>query len=209
MNNKNILIAVGAILGTFLLLFIAYKFTNVPQTTFFPELNKIREIDHVAWNPKSKNILVEYSDLQCPACRGFKDFLAELEKTATPNASLVFRHMPLYQIHPNAFNAAYAAEAAAVQGKFWEMESALYDKQGEWSGLPNPKDYFVKLAEELKMDGEQFRKDIDSQKIKDRVQTDVAEAEKFGVNSTPTFFLNGTKLNLSTMDEFRNLLLSL
>lgn len=209
MNNKNILIAVGSIIGTFLLLFVAYKFTNVPQATYFPELNKIRETDHVRWNPKSKNILIEYSDLQCPACRGFKDFLEEIEKTATPNAAFVFRHMPLYQIHPNAFNAAYAAEAASFQEKFWEMESSLYDKQTEWSGLPNPKDYFVKLAGELGMDEEQFKKDMESQKIKDLVQVDVAEAEKFGINSTPTFFLNGTKLNLSTMDEFKNLLLSL
>lgn len=196
-------------MAVFIFLFFAYKLTNVPQRVEYPEINEIRKTDHVKWNKESKNILVEYSDLQCPACRSFNSFLLELEKNATPNASLVFRHFPLYQIHPNAFAASYAAEAAGKQDKFWEMESALYEKQSEWSTSQNPTEYFVELAKELGLDVEQFEKDLGSQNVKDRVQIDLVEAEKIGVNSTPTFFLNGVKVNVSTLDEFKEQLMSL
>ncbi len=209
MNTKNILIGAGAIIGTFVILFFAYKLTNTPVVSDFSEVNVIKKTDNVKWKADSKNILVEYSDLQCPACKGFNSFLADLEKTATPNAALVFRHFPLYQIHPNAFMASYAAEAAGLQGKFWEMESALYDKQSEWSALPNPKEYFVKLAGSLELDIEKFTKDMDSQSVKDRVQADVSEAERIGINSTPTFILNGKKVEVATMDEFKQLIMSL
>jgi protein-disulfide isomerase len=209
MNTKNILIGVGALIVTFGLLFFAYKLTNVPAKAEFPEINVIKKTDNVRWNKDSKNILVEYSDLQCPACKEFYSFLKDLEKTATPNAALVFRHFPLYQIHPNAFSASYAAEAAGLQDKFWEMESALYEKQSEWSALPSPKDYFVKLAGSLELDVEKFKKDLDSQAVKDRVQVDVSEAEGIGVNSTPSFFLNGRIVNVASMEEFKQLILSL
>lgn len=209
MNTKNILMGAAALIGTFILLFVVYQMTNTPVKTEFPELNVVKTTDNVRWNKNSKNILVEYSDLQCPACRDFYNFFKDMEKTATPNASLVFRHFPLYQIHPNAFSAAYAAEAAALQGKFWEMESALYDSQKDWSGLSNTKDYFIKLAEGLKMDVEKFKNDMDSEAVKQRVQADVSEAEKAGFNSTPTILLNGKKVNVATMDEFQQLLKSL
>lgn len=209
MNTKNILTGIAAIVGTFILLFVVYKFTNTPVRTEFPELNVLRKNDNAKWKKDSKNILVEYSDLQCPACKGFYDFLKDFEKTATPNASFVFRHYPLYQIHLNAFSAAYAAQAAAGQGKFWEMESALYEKQSEWSGLQNPKEYFVKTAAGLKLDTEKFKKDMDSEAVKQRVQENISEAEKAGFNSTPTFVLNGKKVDVKTFEEFKQLLLSL
>ncbi|MFZ6034715.1 MAG: DsbA family protein [Patescibacteria group bacterium] len=209
MNTKNIIIAVASILGTFILLFAVYKLTNTQTPTVFPEINSIRKDDNVKWKTDSKNIFIEYSDLQCPACRGFYEFFKDLEKTATPNAAFVFRHYPLYQTHPNAFAAAYAAESAKLQGKFWEMESALYEKQAEWSGLQNPKEYYIGLASKLKLDTAKFKQDFESQAVKDRVQVDLSEGEKIGVNATPTFFLNGKKVDFATMDEFKQFLLSL
>lgn len=209
MNTKNILIGVGSFIALFVVLFFAYKLTNSAPSVDYSKVNKIKATDHVKWKPESKNILVEYNDLQCPACQGFYTFFKELEKTATPNAALVFRHFPLYSIHPNAFSAAYTAEAAGLQGKFWEMESALYEKQHEWSNLPNPNDYFLKLAESLKLDLPKFKEDVASQAVKDRVQADLAEGNSVGINATPTFILNGQKVNVATMEEFKQLLLSL
>ena len=209
MNNKNILLGIGGVIITFVLLFFAYKLTNTPVKTEFPEVNRIRSTDHVKWKKDSKNILIEYSDLQCPACKSYNSFLLELEKEATPNAALVFRHYPLYQIHPNAFNAAYAAEAASLQGKFWEMESILYEKQSDWASLQNPNEFFVSVAKDLELDEEQFSKDMSSKEVKERVQIDLVEAEKIGINSTPTFVLNGVLVNVATFEEFKEFLMSL
>ena len=209
MNTKNILIGIGSFIALFVVLFFAYKLTNSAPAFDYSQINKIKPTDHVKWNKESQNILVEYSDLQCPACQGFYAFFKELEKTATPNAALVFRHFPLLSIHKNAFAAATAVEAASEQGKFWEMESSLYEKQTEWSSLPNPNDYFLQLANNLKLDLPKFKKDVTSQQVKDRVQEDLSEASSIGLNSTPTFILNGQKVEVATMEEFRQLLLSL
>ena len=211
MNVKNAMIGLGAILGLFLILFVAYKLTNTPPADpkIIESATKVKSTDNVKWNLKSDNVLIEYSDLQCPSCRSFNTFLKEIEKTATPNAAFVFRNFPLAQLHPNAYTASYAAQAAALQGKFWEMEDALYEKQPEWSGLPNPRDYFIKLASDLKLDAEKFQKDMDSTEVRDKVQADLTEGESIGVNSTPSLYLNGNKVQVKTFEEFKDLLLSL
>lgn len=209
MNQKNILIAVGSIIATFALLFIIYKFTNAPVRTEFPEINVVKTQDHKKWNIQSKNILVEYSDFECLACRNLHNFLNELEKTATPNAQLVFRHFPLYQIHPESLNAAYAAEAASTQGKFWEMSDLLFNKQAEWSKLIQPESYFFDLAKQLNLDLEKFKKDMASQSVKNRIQSDLSEGEKIGINSTPSLFLNGKKVDVASNEELKKIILSL
>lgn len=209
MNLKNILIAAGSIIATFVLLFIIYKFTNAPVVTEFPEINVIKTQDHIKWNTKSKNILVEYSDLECPACHNLHTFLNEMEKTATPNATLVFRYFPLFQIHPLALQAAYAAEAAGLQNKYWEMTDLLFDNQTEWSKLGDPTNYFVELAKKLNLDLNKFKTNMVSQSVKDRVQTDLSEGEKIGINSTPSLFLNGKKVEVKSNEELKTLLKNL
>lgn len=206
MNLKNILIVSGSIIATFVLLFIIYKFTNTPVVTDFPELKITKITDHKKWNTQSKNILIEYSDFECPACTSFHTFLKEIEKTATPDAQLVFRHFPLYQIHPESLNAAYAVEAASTQGKFWEMSDLLFDNQTEWSKLAQPEPYFINLAKKLSLDLDKFKKDIASQAVKDRVKNDLSEGEKIGINSTPSFFLNGKKVEVKNTEELKTLL---
>ena len=215
MNLKSILTWSGAIIATFVLLFFAYKLTNAPQKTDFPEINQVRAGDNTKWSKTNKNILVEYSDIQCPACKSFHDTLKGFEASGsadfpiTEKVTLVFRHFPLYQIHKNAFSAAYAAEAAGLQDKFWEMVDVLYNKQSEWSALSNPKDYFVNVAKSLGLDTEKLQKDTDSKAVKDKVQADLTEGETVGVNATPTFFLNGKRVEVRSIDEFKDLLKSL
>jgi len=105
--------------------------------------------------------------------------------------------------------AAYAVEAAGIQNKFWEMTDVLFAKQNQWSNLSNPKNFFINIAKSLKLDVDKFEKDIDSQIVKDKVQSNLNEADSIGLNSTPTFFLNGKKVDVNTIDEFKNLLKSL
>ncbi len=212
MNNKNILIGAVSVVGTFILLFIVYSLVNTPQKTDFPEINQVRSSDHTSWSKDNKNLLVEYSDIQCPACKSFHDLFRTFEASSSPDfkitqkTTLVFRHFPLFQIHQNSLVAAYAAEAASLQGKFWEMTNALYDKQVQWSTLGNPRDFFTGVAKELKLDTDKFKKDMDSQAVKNRVQANLTEGNNIGVNSTPTFFLNGKKVDVNSINDFKKLL---
>jgi len=209
-NIKNILVAIGAIITTFIFLFFVYKLTNAPVQTLFPEIDKIRASDHVKWKLNSKNILVEYSDFECPACRDRHNFLNEFEKTATPNATLVLKNFPLFQVHPLAEKAAYAAEAAGLQNKYWEMSDLLFNNQDSWSTLGDPTNYFIDLAKKLNLDINKFKTDSNSQIVKDKVDADLTEGNKIGINATPTFFLNGQKLdNITSLDQFTKLLKSL
>jgi len=211
--QNNILKIVVTVVISFILLYLIYLLINKLTQTYFPEINVISRNDLIKWSPDKKNILVEYSDFQCPACKNFHDFLQEFESSSSANYSitqkvtLVFRHFPLYQIHPTSMDAAYAAQAAALQGRFWEMDDQLFGKQDVWSTSPNPRQNFINMANEIKLDIEKFKSDMDSKVVKDKVQADLTSGNKAGINSTPTFFLNGNKIELTTLDEFKKLLL--
>ena len=213
MNNKN-LIVILSILGLFAFLFFAYKLTSTPQKSVYPEVNVVKSTDHVKWSKDKKNILVEYSDLQCPACKSFHEVIkAQLEATGpgkidvTKSITFVYRHYPLLQIHANAQAAAYAAEAAGKQGKFYEYSDLLFTKQEEWSTSGDPKSLFLNYADALKLDKEKFTKDMNSDEVRNKVAADVSSGDNAQVNATPTFFLNGEKLNnLRSFEEFVQLL---
>jgi len=210
MNLRNLAIGSILVIVLFGVLTISYFLTNQSQPeTIQKEINAVRQNDGVKWKSKSKNILIEYSDFQCPACKTFHDVIDEIEKISTPDAAYVFRHFPLYQIHDKAYVSSYAAEAAKKQGKFWEMEKALYDNQSNWSTLANPTEYFKKLANEIGLDVKQFEEDLKSESVKNNVAGDLSEAEKLKLNATPTFFLNGKKLEISDFNQFKELILSL
>jgi len=216
MNKNTIIISVISVLGTFLLLYGVYKLINQPVITDFPQTKQLKTSDHIKWSPKKKNILVEYSDFQCPSCKSAHDFLKTVEASGsadfdiTKKVTFVYRYFPLYQIHDKAKISAYVAEAAGIQGKFWEMSDLLFDNQQSWSASNDPQnEFFLKYATELKLNIDQFKKDSDSTDVKNRVAEDLREAEQMGVNSTPTFFLNGQKVDVNSYDEFKNLLKNL
>ena len=216
MNKNTIIISVISVLGTFLLLFGVYKLINQPVVADFPQTKQLKTSDHIKWSPDKKNILVEYSDFQCPSCKSAHDFLKTVEASGsadfdiTKKVTFVYRYFPLYQIHDKAKISAYVAEAAGIQGKFWEMSDLLFDNQQSWSASNDPqKEYFLNYAKELKLNIDQFKNDLNSAVVKDRVNSDLKEAEQIGVNSTPTFFLNGQKVDVNSYDEFKNLLKNL
>jgi len=216
MRTRNLIAVLLSIFGVFALLLVVYYLTNTPKKTDFPEVNQILKTDHVKWAANSKNLLVEYSDFQCPACRNFEEFIKkEIEASnsggfeITKKTAFIFRHFPLYTIHPNAFESAYAAEAAGLQGKFYEMADLLFSKQDQWTKSQNSKDEFVKLAASLGLDTKKFKKDMDSKEVKDKVEADLTSGEKANINATPTFFLNGKKIEPASLEEFKKLLISL
>jgi protein-disulfide isomerase len=136
--------------------------------------------------------LVEFSDFQCPACRVFATEIETLMKQYPDNLLVVYRYFPLAQ-HPQGQNAAQVAEAAGQQGKFWEMGALLFENQDSLS-----EEKYASLAASLALDMKKFTESRTSRQTTDIIQTDVTYGEAIGVNATPTFYLDGVKLNLQS-----------
>ena len=134
--------------------------------------------------------IIEFGDFQCPACGAAHPIVKKILEKNKEKVYFVFRHYPL-SIHKNAKIAAQAAEAAASQGKFWEMHDLLYTNQKDWEQSNDARGIFTKYATQLNLDLEKFKQDIDQ--VKGTIEQDYADGNKLGVNSTPTFFINGAK----------------
>ncbi|MEX0668778.1 MAG: thioredoxin domain-containing protein [Candidatus Saccharimonadales bacterium] len=143
--------------------------------------------------------LVKYSDFQCPACQTGYSILPEVREHFGDDLLFVYRHSPFL---PQAYDAARATEAAAEQGMFWEMHDTLFDNQASWSGNTNARSLFESYAEDLDMDVDQFRSDF--QDAGSRVERDVAIRDQIDVIGTPTYFINGERLqqNPQTAEMF-------
>jgi protein-disulfide isomerase len=215
MNRQTLLYSTLGIIAMFVFLVVAYMLTSKPQTansTEYPELKKVLTTDHVKWAKKSKNILVEYSDLQCPGCQYLHQILAQLEKDPgfkeiEPNVTFVYKHFPLDNLHPNARVAAYAAEAASKQGKFFEFSDILFTKQTEWNNSNDPQKIFESYAKSLKLDIKKFQDDSKSKETQDKVQNDFVSGTKVNIEGTPSFFLNGKLIDTpQTADAWKTFL---
>lgn len=196
MNVKTIIIFIAVILGVLGgvggLLWQFGSNTNKP----IPEI--VGEKKHTLGN--GPIMLVEFSDFQCPACLSVQAPLKELLKKYEGKVEFVFRYFPLTVIHKNAQISAQAAEAAGMQGKFFEMHDKLFETQREWEGQADPRETFGKYSELLGLDKEKFMSDLESQSVKDIVKIDVLAANKYQISGTPTFFLNGTKINFAQIE---------
>ena len=165
------------------------------------------ESDWIKGDKDSKIIITEYSDFQCPACASYYEIVKQIHKEFGDKLAIVYRHFPLRQIHANAETAALSAEAAGKQGKFWEMHDMIFEKQKKWESEKNTKEIFTGYAEELGLNPEQFKKDLNSKEVKEKVEADYQSGVKAGVNHTPTFFLNGKEIqNPRSYEEFKNII---
>jgi protein-disulfide isomerase len=181
---------------------------SVPQGEEEKPVNQVLENDWVRGKADAPVILIEYSDFQCPACLSYKDDLEALRAQFGDELAVVYRHFPLKQIHLQAELAAQAAEAAGMQGKFWEMHDALFEHHDEWAENRKAKALFINYAEEIGLDVDQFKKDLGSKLARGLVKGDFMNGLKLRINSTPTFFLNGEKLlsNPVSIDAFAELI---
>ncbi|MBX4211626.1 MAG: DsbA family protein, partial [Candidatus Yanofskybacteria bacterium] len=161
--------------------------------------------DHVAGNPQAKAVIIEYSDLQCPACRTYYPLVKSLVEKYSNSIAFAYRHFPLQQ-HPGAKPAAYAAEAAAKQGKFWEMHDLLFDRQPDWSVKRDFEKIFRGYAGELGLNLVQYDQDINSSAVKEKVDADYQSGLQAQLNATPTFYLNGKFIQPQSADEFETLI---
>ncbi len=149
---------------------------------------------HSLGNSDSKVVLTEFGDYQCPACGQWHPFIKD---TVLPKyqdrIKFVFKNLPLVNIHKNALIAAQAAEAAALQGKFWEMHNKLYETQAQWENDSNDqaKGKFEGYARELGLDVGRWKNDFDSAQVRDIIKADSALADKLQLPGTPSFLING------------------
>ena len=145
----------------------------------------VHEGDRATGNKNANIILVEFGDYQCPHCGHAYPLLKRLRREMADQLYFVFRNFPLREIHPYAFTAAIAAEAAGKQGKFWEMHDLIFENQEMLNT-----DYLFSLAGMIGLDPAQFAKDLTSKKIMNKIETDFESGLRSGVNGTPSFFLN-------------------
>lgn len=163
--------------------------------------------NHTYGEGKSGVRLVEYGDFQCPACAQFYPVVKQLKETYKDDIVFQFRHYPLYQLHPNAIAASRAAEAASLQDKFWEMHDLLYENQQSWSNGSNPQREFEQYASQLGLNVEKFKSDYRSTAVNNSVQADMKEGDKLKVTATPTFILDGKKIeNPGSPEAFSKLI---
>jgi protein-disulfide isomerase len=144
---------------------------------------------HIRGNPDAPVTLEEYGDFQCPPCGMFATFLGQLEKEYDSRLRVVFRNFPL-KVHEHAREAALAAEAAGLQGRFWEMHDVLYREQETWSKAPNTRELFESYAGTIGLDLDKFKKDMDSEQASARVEADRQRGDALGIQTTPTMFIN-------------------
>lgn len=212
-------IIVGAVLLLALgggLAFFRWKKASVPVLKTAPG-HPGAEPMHIRGGPRARVTLEEFGDYQCPPCAGLSRTLDKVEHHYGSRLRVIFRNYPL-RIHKHAMIAACAAEAAGLQGRFWEMHDLLFQNSAHWPGgsdtrtvlsdtslIPKPtstviaqesevRAVFASYAATLKLDVERFKKDMDSEQVKERIRLDQARAAAIGVDRTPVVFLNGRHL---------------
>jgi protein-disulfide isomerase len=206
LKNLGIGLGVLAILGLCVYGLMRLGASSNPSGVTGGAIPPVSSSDWTRGNQYAKNVLIEYSDLQCPACGAYEPLVQQLMKDLNGQILLVYRHYPLTQVHPHAQIAAQATEAAGLQGKFWEMHDILFSRQSDWANANNTEDLFKGYAKQLGMDENKFASDLNSDTVKKLVAEDADAGLRAGIDSTPTFYLNGSKVqNPGTYEELKAL----
>ena len=165
---------------------------NIPKEQMMSATNSAESI-HVRGNPDAPVTLEEFGDFQCPPCGKLAGTIAQLEHDYHSRLRVIFRNFPLAG-HAHAREAALAAEAAGLQGRFWEMHDLLYREQSVWSKADNTRALFNAYAGLLGLNVERFQKDMAGDKAQAQVKSDQQRGATLGVQNTPTIFLNNRAL---------------
>ncbi len=192
-----------------LAVFGLFQIANSPQTgsASSGKLPQITKEDPTTGTESAKVTLVEYSDFQCPACAAYYPMVKQLLTEYNGKIYFVYRYFPLTQTHQNAMISAQSAYAAGLQNKFWEMHDMLFQTQNSWASSQKARETFIDYAKKLDLDINKFKIDLESDKGKNFINDTYSKGLAIGVNSTPTFFLNGEKIqNPRTYNDFKSLI---
>ena len=188
--DKRFLAILGGIIAIFIGIFV---FTQISKDDKGDSGSSEQQpTSHIKGEGQKSVTLMEYGDYQCSVCAIYEPALAQVYDQFSKDIFFQFRNLPLVSIHPNAFGAARAAEAAGIQNKYWEMHDKLYQNQSTWSGSNSALTLFKTYAQEIGLDVDKFTSDYAKSEINDAINADLAEFAKTGQpQSTPTFYLNG------------------
>jgi protein-disulfide isomerase len=195
-----IVIAIGVIL------FATSKPTSEPVATDLQSV--LKDNDHQTGSKDVKVTIVEFGDYQCPACAFAHGPIKQITETYKGGSKLnfIFKNYPLPS-HRNAFPSAQAAEAAALQGKFWEMHNLVYERQEQWSDSTDPVSIFKEYAKELGLDLAKFEADYKSDAVRSRINADAEDGKKLGIDRTPTIYINGVmQEKIPTYDDMKKII---
>jgi len=190
-------LAVVALVGFFIFGKKASPSSTPIEPAVLTDAGQLTRADSPVRGPESAKVtIVEFADLQCPACKAAKPVILSVLENNPTTVRLVFRHFPLSSLHQHADETALAAEAAKNQNKFWEMYDKLYDTQDEWSVQSKRKisGFLKNIATGLGLDGTKYDTDKASTAARDIVARDMADGDALGVTATPTLFVNGQKI---------------
>src|SRR3989338_7412089 len=187
---------IGIILATVAIIIGGVFFMSKPEK-LLEKSELIPAGSQIKGNTEASDYLVEFSDFQCPACGSFHPTVKAMVEENKDKLIFVYRHFPLDQ-HAQALPAALAAEAAGEQGKFWEMHDYIFENQAALS-----EEMLLSAAEKLGLDKVKYEEAYKNKKYQEKVSKDLADGQRLGVNATPTFFLNGKKLNSVNVDDLK------
>ncbi|MBA2620354.1 MAG: thioredoxin domain-containing protein [Acidobacteria bacterium] len=156
-------------------------------------------------SPNSQITIEEFADYQCPTCATTHPKMKEINSIYGNRIKFIFRNFPL-SMHKHGYEASVAAEAAGLQGKFWDMQNQLFTNQQAWANAADARKIFDEYAQKIGLDVEKFQNDSLGLAAKQRVDADLQRARALNVNSTPTIYINGKEFpdqqfNVSTMRQ--------
>jgi protein-disulfide isomerase len=199
----------GILAGIIIIFAAFFAFNGNKSNNTASSSNSKSATQHVEGNGSSGVTLVEYGDYQCPYCEQYYPVVKQIQAEFNDQIHFQFRNYPLTNLHPNAFAAARAAEAAGLQNKFWEMHDMLYEPANwqVWTSASDTSKLFSQYAQQLGLNVTQFKSDLASTKVNDLVNADMAEGNKLGITGTPSFYLDGKHVEIgASPDAFEKLI---
>jgi protein-disulfide isomerase len=195
------IIVIGVALVAVVVIVVVSRLQTAPEKVAAPAVTRA-DSRILQQAPTDKVTLVEFLDFECEACGAAYPFVEELRKQFDGRVTFVTRYFPI-AAHKNAMNAAMAAEAAGRQGKFNQMYARLFESQKQWGEKQDDQSPFLRsLAASIGLDMKRFDADLADPTLKIRVLEDQADGTQLGVSGTPTFFLNGKKLAVTSKEQF-------
>jgi protein-disulfide isomerase len=185
MDKRFVGILAAITIGFIGFVFVSNQKSEAPSSS--SSSAKTKTSSHILGNTSSKVVLVEYGDYQCPYCQQYNPTVKQVVEANKEKIKFQFMHFPLISLHQNAFAASRAAEAAGMQGKFWEMHEALYA----------PTAYFEQYAKQISLDIAKFKTDFASETVNNVINADLETGNKLGITGTPSFFINGKKSDIA------------
>ncbi|HZS43477.1 MAG TPA: thioredoxin domain-containing protein [Blastocatellia bacterium] len=175
-----------------------------PGTTVNRPIPLGAQPEHIRGRSDAPILVEEFGDFECPVCGQFYKVLKQVESEYGSQVKVVFREYPIQQIHPHALEGAHAAEAAGIQGKFWEMHDLLYENQETWAKETNPIQTFDTYASSLGLDVTKFNNDMNGNVVSSRIMEDDKRRSARGVTGTPTIFIDDQLQSNRSIDGLRN-----